>query len=192
MRVQERIRFSMTRMDVVLPTDRTRLRPFAVSDAESLFAIFRDSDVRRYLLDDELVTAEWVRDEITSSEFRFAESGTGLWSIQLRPGPEVIGFAGFRDFFDPPQLQLLYGLLPQYWGQGFATEAAARICEYAFAELDFPAINSAIDTPNEASARVLERLGMKLIRTNDAGVAGTAFYELERDEWLSNLMNGSS
>lgn len=175
------------RKDVVLTTDRTRLRPFAVSDAERLLAVFRDAEVRRFLLDGELVTAEWMQEEITASEARFERSGTGIWSVQLRLGGELLGFAGFREFFDPPQLQLLYGLLPRYWGQGFATEAAARICEYAFKDLDFSAVAAATDKPNEASARVLRRLGMKLIGTSDEGAAGTAYYELQREEWLSNL-----
>lgn len=147
--------------------------------------MFRDPGVRRYLLDDGLVSAEWVRDEIVASERRFAQAGTGLWSIRTEDDPRIVGFVGFREFFDPPQLQLLYGLLPGCWGRGLATEAAARICELAFEELGFHEVLAATDLPNDASVRVLQRLGMKQVRTSDEGVAGTAYFRVDRDDWLA-------
>ena len=116
---------------------------------------------------DDVRSAAWVRDEIVASDARFAHSGTGLWTIRLAGDPGIIGFVGFREFFDPPRLQLLYGLLPGYWGRGLATEAAARICHHAFLELGFLAISAAIDIPNLASANVLRRLGMTEVRTSD-------------------------
>lgn len=121
----------------VLKSARTLLRPFAATDSEELLAVFRDADVRRYLLDDSVVAAEWVDDEIAASDERFARIGAGLWSIRLARATAIIGFTGFREFFDPPQLQLLYALLPFHWGCGLATEAAARVVEHAFDDLAF-------------------------------------------------------
>jgi ribosomal-protein-alanine N-acetyltransferase len=173
----------MNRRDEVIATERTLLRPFAASDAEDLLTLFRDPDVRRYLLDDVLISASWMHDEIVASDTRFAHAGTGLWSIRLAGDTSIIGFVGFRTFFDPPELQLLYGLLPGYWGRGLATEAAARICHRAFQELGFFEITAAIDIPNQASARVLRRLGMRQVRTSNDGAAGTAFFAVSRDYW---------
>ena len=159
---------------------RTELRPIAESDADELLELFRDPSVRRYLLDDAMVSADWVRAEIRSSRGRFAESGAGLWAVRLPGAEQIIGFVGFREFFDPPQLQLLYGLLPAYWGRGLATEVAARICNHAFADLGHDCVRAATDRPNAASSRVLERLGMELERSTDEGAAGTLFYRLDR------------
>ena len=175
-----------------MKSERTTLRPFAAPDADELLTVFRDPGVRRYLLDDSLVSAEWVRDEIGSSDARFASSGTGLWSIRLTGAPSIIGFAGCRDFFDPPQLQLIYGLLPGLWGRGLATEVAARVCDHAFRELGFSQVSAAIDVPNEASARVLERLGMKMKETTDEGSYGTAFYVLDRLSWAARIETGGA
>jgi RimJ/RimL family protein N-acetyltransferase len=124
-----------------------------------------------------------VRDEIVASDARFAHSGAGLWSIRLAGDPGIIGFVGFREFFD--QLQLLYGLLPGYWGRGLATEAAAHICHHAFRELGFLEISAATDIPNQASANVLRRLGMREVRTSDDGPGGTAFFVLTREDWFA-------
>ena len=167
--------------DHTIVTTRTVLLPFADADLGELVAVFQDSMVRRYLLDDDVVSAEWVRAEIAGSHERFDGAGTGLWAIRLTGQSSIIGFVGFREFFAPPQLQLLYGLLPQHWGEGLVTEAATAVCDYAFHELGLPQIAAATDIANEASARVLLRLGMRPVRATEAGAGGTAFYVLKRN-----------
>ena len=176
-----------------LTSARTVLRHFAEEDQKELLALFRDPSVRRYLLDDAVVSAGWVRDEIASSRDRFERSGAGLWSIRLKEEVRIIGFAGFRGFFDPPQLQLLYGLLPAYWGSGLATEVASTMCDYAFDTLEFDDVAAAIDAPNVASARVLARLGM--VESPDAlsGCgAETACYVLRRGVWEARRASGGA
>lgn len=165
-----------------LATPRLRLAPFAAADADELVQLFRDPAVRRYLLDDALVGPEWMAGEIAASEARFAREGTGMWSLRLADGDgTIIGFTGFRPFFGPPQLQLLYGLLPSCWGRGFATEAAARLCRHGFEVLGLDPIRAAIDVPNTASAAVLSRLGFARVNTEHAGP--TAFFALTRAAW---------
>ena len=168
------------------------LTPFAERDAEELHALFRDPAVRRYLLDDSLVSIKWVHDEIMASDARFEDAGAGLWSIRIPNESKIIGFAGFREFFDPPQLQLLYGLLPSYWGQGLATAAASAVCDHAFCELGFSEVRAAVDIPNEASTKVLGRLCMRLERTTQEGPAGTAFFVLDRMTWSAERALGGS
>lgn len=166
----------------MLRTPRARLDPFSESDRQALTALFRDPAVRRYLLDDQLVDELWVEEEISDSHERFGAASAGLWCVRLEGGPEIVGFVGFRPFFDPPQLQLLYGLLPSAWGRGLATEVARAVADYAFGVLDFPSIEAAIDEPNVASGRVLERLGMTVVRRTADG-DGTVFYSVDAKEW---------
>lgn len=166
-----------------LKSRRTLLSPFAVDDREQLLAVFLHADVRRFLLDGSLVSREWVQSEIAASTERFGESGSGLWAVRLKEQLPIIGFTGFREFFEPPQLQLLYGLLPEYWGQGLATEAAAAVCDHAFQTLHLPEIQAAIDTANAASRRVLKRLAMQLVKTTPDDESVTEFYLLNREDW---------
>ena len=161
-------------------TARAVLLPFADADTDELLAVFREPMVRRYLLDDDVVPVDWVSAEIAASGQRFERDGTGLWAIRLAGRPDIIGFAGFREFFNPSQLQLLYGLLPQYWGQGLATEAAAAVCTHAFRALGLKRVAAATDINNEASRRVLLRLGMRPVKTTAEGAGGTTFYEMDR------------
>ena len=170
----------MHREKAVLRTSRLDLAPVAASDAAALLHVFHDADVRRYLLDGRVVPARWVAAEIQASQRRFGSGSVGLWSVRRRDHRLLIGFVGFREFFEPPELQLLYGLLPAAWGQGLATEAAAAACRFAFDALGWAEIRAATDTPNTASTAVLGRLGFALDRTTDDGEHGTSFYVLVR------------
>lgn len=89
---------------MVLRTDGIAMRPVVEGDAESLIGVCRHAQVRRYLLDDRLVSLEWVNDEIASSVEQLAVLGAGLWAIEVADGSRSVGFVGFREFFDPPRL----------------------------------------------------------------------------------------
>lgn len=137
----------------VLRTSRLVLRAFAAADIEDLLALFRDPHVRRWLLDDDLVTKEWVESEIAESDARFRSRGCGLWALTEGAHDPIIGFVGFRPFFDPPELQLLYGLLPSHWGRGLATEAALAAIDYAFDVLGFDGVRAATDVAQHSVGR---------------------------------------
>ena len=179
----------------ILDTARTRLEPFKEKDEHELLSVFRDPGVRKYLLDDQLVDLDWVRLEIETSQQRFDESGAGLWAIRLidqlqspdqtqsTDRTQIVGFVGYREFFDPPQLQLIYGLLPAIWGQGLATEVSRECCHHGFKNLGFKSIRAAIDTPHEASRRVLESLGFVETSSDPSFELGTTFFELPQTDW---------
>ena len=167
-----------------LRTERLELRPFEAADLDDLHVLFTEPDVRRHLLDDEIMSLEWVEDEIAKSEARFADNGCGLWTLRELSGGGLVGFVGFRPFFDPPELQLLYGFLPSHWGRGLATEAASAAVGYAIESLGFDDVRAATDVPNVASIAVLERLGMEEWERTDGGDAGTVFFRVAAEEWL--------
>ena len=163
-----------------LATPRLALAPFAAADAEALLALFRDPDVRRYLLDDELVEPAWVEGEIAASAERFAGGGLGLWLA--RRDADAIGFVGFRPFFAPPVEQLLYGLLPACTGQGFAVEMADAVVAVAFAAWR-ETVRASVDAPNAASVRVLERLGFVEVGRAPGPHGETRHFTVHRGGW---------
>jgi ribosomal-protein-alanine N-acetyltransferase len=85
------------------------LRPLLESDLEEIYAIWTNPAVRKYLFDDVIIPIERAASEIHESTLSFEKSQYGLWAVFLQDAPEMIGFTGYRHFFDPPQLQLLYG-----------------------------------------------------------------------------------
>lgn len=164
-----------------LQTDRLLLRPYGRADVDALERIFGDPDVRRYLFDDEVMPREWVEAEAAANERLFAERGYGVALVYPRDSSagasgvavEAMGFAGFRPFFTPPELQLLYGLLPEHWGKGYATEVASALVRHGFEDHGFTEVIGVTDPPNRASMRVMARAGMRFFeqRPRDGKVA---------------------
>lgn len=168
----------------ILRTAHLTLRPFAEGDRDKLLELYQAPGVRRFLTTGNAVPLEWMEQEIRSSQERFDAGGAGLWSVLRGEGEgDIVGFVGFRDFFDPPELHLLFGLHPEERGKGLATEMTRAACAYAFDVLGHTEVRSATDVPNTASAAVLTRLGMTLVRTTEYGEYGTAFFQMGRADF---------
>ena len=144
-------------MDRRLTTRRCVLEPWSEEDAEAVGALLREPTVRRYLLDDQLVERHWVRDRILESSIRFQAGGHGIWAVRVDGA--MVGFVGFLPAEEGSILELVYGLHPSMLGQGLATEAAsAAIAAYRAVDPADP-VWATTDAPNQASQRVLARLG---------------------------------
>jgi [ribosomal protein S5]-alanine N-acetyltransferase len=149
----------------VIRRERFVLRPWTRDDVDALHAFWTTPELRRYLWDD-LVIARETAEQIVDSHIATAEQhGIGYWGILVPPPAEpaeapIVGFCGFRFVDDGPDIELMYGLRAEYWGQGLATEACRALIEYLWRSTRFPLLYARTDPPNERSVRVIERLGM--------------------------------
>lgn len=169
-------------------TRRFRLQPATLADTLSFGELWNLAGVRRFLFDDEPVSIEWVENELHCNEQTFAEKGYGLWKVVFRDNPApLIGFAGFRHFFDPPELQLLYGVHPDWWGNHVAPEVARAVVQVGFDFLQFDPIVASADAPNQSSFRVMEKIGMHFQKRVIIGGKETIFYELHQGEFTPDL-----
>lgn len=171
---------------MTLLTPRLSMTPFAPRDADELTSVFRDPHVRRWLLDDALVDRAWIDGEIASSAARFDSGSIGLYAIRFRvDGADgaIAGFAGFRPFYDPPVLQLLYGLLPAHTGEGYASEAARALLRFAFEQRGFAVVRASMDAPNDASMWVARRIGMRPTGGTETATLPQLHMAITREEW---------
>lgn len=178
-----------------LRTDRLALAPFAPSDRERLFTIFRDPYVRRYLWDSVLVSRATVDEVIAASQQSFRERGLGIWCVaelqkhaDARSQPpgvdetgETIGFAGVRPM-QSGELELIYGFLPAHWGRGFAREAARTAMRESF-DRGAPRVWAGTDFENKASERVMQRLGLRFVKREVVNGLPQVYYVIERAEF---------
>lgn len=168
---------------VMLHTDRLTLRPFEQRDLVRLHTLWTDPEVRRYLWDDEVISLERAEQAIRASERAALKLGMGLYCVFRRHEDDLIGFAGFRCFEGDDGPELLYGFLPDVWGQGFATEACRVLLSRGFGVHGFQRVVAATDTPNQSSVRVLQRLGMVFRERRPFHGLDTVFYELGAAEF---------
>jgi RimJ/RimL family protein N-acetyltransferase len=164
---------------VQIRTDRLWLRPFAAADVDALHAIFTAPEVRQYLLDGQVMPRSWVEEVVARSEADFTVSA-GLWCMAVAPEGAPVGFAGYREFHEPPVRELLYGLAPAYFGRGLATEASRAAIRHGFERLGMERIHATIDVPNESSLRLAKRLGLRELRRGPGPAFEQVHLALER------------
>jgi ribosomal-protein-alanine N-acetyltransferase len=152
---------------VALHTERLTLIPFS---RELIQMTMRDkAEIGRAL--DAHVPEEWPGPDLEEilpflddALDEQAERGHWITIILHTADRTLIGSAGFKDLPDEfGTVELGYGLVPAYRGRGYATEAARALIDWAFAH---PAVRRATAEclrDNDASIRVLERLGMRRV-----------------------------
>ena len=174
-----------------LTTERLVLREFVEADRIAVLSYQRDARYLRYYPWTDRTPEdarafvgmflEWQREQ-PRRRFQLA--------ITLEDDGHLIGNCGLRRKPDNDwEADLGYELAPEYWGRGYATEAAGALVNYGFQELALDRISSWCIADNTASARVLERLGFRQegrLRRNEYFKGrwwDTLLYALLRDEW---------
>jgi len=144
---------------IVLETERLYLREWVPDDWVRFKPLVTDPDVIRYIHQGDPWTDERIQRRILEY-IEFGQTrGWHLWAVIHRADSRLIGFCGFADYF-LPDVEIGWRLLPEYWGRGLATEAARATLDYGFRTWNFPRVISVAQTPNRASIRVMEKLGM--------------------------------
>jgi ribosomal-protein-alanine N-acetyltransferase len=154
----------------VIALHRLTLRPVARRDTAFLLDHWNDPDVRRFLFDGSTVAADQISQTIAESMHNFATAGYGLWLIGKTHDRGAVGTVGLRPL-DDLGLEVFYSIARQSWGNGYATEAASGIVDFALNRLALKAVYAEVDEANTASAAVIERIGMTPFATV-AGVLG--------------------
>jgi RimJ/RimL family protein N-acetyltransferase len=151
---------------IILETKRLVLRHLnPETDAEFILRLLNEPSFLQYIGDKGIRTIEDARQYITNGPARsYQENGFGLYCVGLKDLGEPIGISGIirRDTLPDPDIG--FAFLPEYWNQGYAYESATAVMKYARAELQLERI-LAITTPeNEASAKLLGKIGLRFDR----------------------------
>jgi [ribosomal protein S5]-alanine N-acetyltransferase len=146
-----------------LTTARLLLRHFHILDSVPLYRVFGDAEVMRF--GNGVQTREWVLSWLqTCLEWYYRSWGFGPYAVVTKHNQEVIGYCGlfyFPDLDGQPEVEIGYRLARSAWGQGYATEAAIAVRDYAFKTLGIKRLIAMIDPSNIASVRVAKKIGMQ-------------------------------
>jgi RimJ/RimL family protein N-acetyltransferase len=149
-------------LESTLETKRLILHPMLESDMEALHRIFTDPKVMA-AFNHPLFTREQMESWLKRNLDHQDEFGYGLFSVILKETGELIGDCGLEQMEDMGGAELGYDFRSDFWNQGYATEAATAVRDYAFDILQLPQLISLIRVGNLASKSVAEKVGMGLI-----------------------------
>ena len=152
-----------------LETERLELRRFTTADAEILLALDSDPAVMRYLSGGKPTPRRMIEQEVLPRFLRSYERGEGfgVFAAELKATGEFLGWFSFQPHKDggTDEVSLGYRLRRAAWGKGYATEGAQALLRRGFTKLGVRLVSATTYEENLASRRVMEKLGMNLVRT---------------------------
>ena len=143
---------------MVLRSGRLELRRLDGGDATFVESLYASSQVTRTLL--RIQGAISIQEAREFCRPRPAACGDDRFGAALRTSGDLIAVGSVRRHSDQPSVATIgYSVLPAFWGQGFGTELAALLVDFATGALGVSEIRATTLDGNPASARVLEKLG---------------------------------
>lgn len=150
-------------------TPRLSLRPVAIKDVGDIVRLWTNSQVTEHIGGPRSSTEirEYFQRVAENPAAVCEEDGDRWWSVvHLRAGA-WIGLCGLlaKQIGGQGEIELTYFLMPEAWGQGYASEAATRLAQHALTDLRIPSVVSLIDPGSARSVGVAVNAGMVLERT---------------------------
>ena len=150
---------------IVAETARLRMRLLEVDDAAFMLALVNDPSWLRHIGDRGVRTLEDAREYLRAGPLAmYSRHGFGLYAIELQSGEGPLGICGLIKRETLPDVDVGYALLPQYVGRGYALEAARASVDLARERFGLHRLIAITAPDNEASARLLLKLGMHFER----------------------------
>ncbi len=184
-------------MKPCIETERLYLRQWQASDFAIFAAMNADPEVMKYF--PKLLSAK-VSDIIASKCQQLIEdNGWGFWALSLKKGSEkndaFIGFVGLNqthaDMSFAPCVEIAWRLRKEFWGQGYATEAARASLDFAFSELALDEVVAFTAVINKRSQLLMKHIRMTDTQNNfyhpalesNHLLAEHVLYKITRQQW---------
>ncbi|MGW0229281.1 GNAT family N-acetyltransferase [Actinopolymorpha singaporensis] len=177
---------------ITLETPRLILRRWREEDVAPMAAVNADPEVMRWIRDGSVRDEQQTRDGIQAWESEWEAQGFGLFAVEIRCTGELAGFTGLSvPHFLPevlPAVEAGWRLGRSHWGRGLATEAAAAAVRFGFEDRGLDRIISIAQVGNDASDRIMTKLGMHPFRETVNPTCGrrVRVFELSSDRYLKS------
>jgi [ribosomal protein S5]-alanine N-acetyltransferase len=171
------------KIPVPIVTARLELRPFQETDIDGIAQLLADREATRFIGD--VKTHEAAAESVRAMRDAHATRGWGTLAVFLRGNRDCIGYCGVRPLPHTAEVEIAFALQSRCWNLGYATEAATASIDAAFNSLEIKSIVATVYPENNASLRVLRKLGMRF----DSEVFGhwpmntALLYRIDRDAW---------
>lgn len=152
---------------ITLATKRLTIKPLEIVDAGALFPILRESAIYRYIPDHPPTS----RDDLKERFRRYCEGPSPgqneewfNWLVALKDQGLSVGTLQATIFERTRSASIAYLFGPAFWKQGLATEAVSALICWLLLDKKVLSVTADIDTRNEASIKLVQRLGFRLTR----------------------------
>jgi RimJ/RimL family protein N-acetyltransferase len=184
-------------MDIIeIETKRLKLRQWKMEDRPFFAVINADPIVMKYYPD--ILSEKESNDMAQKLESLIAQRGWGFWAVEKTDENKFIGFVGLHepayDLPVTPCVEIGWRLAREYWGHGYASEAAQASLGIAFDRIGLSEVYSFTSVSNKKSRAVMEKLGM--VNTNEnfkhpmisakSPLQEHVLYKIDKQHWMGS------
>ncbi len=173
--------------ETVLETTRLRLRRLNDGDFARLHVFYQDPEVVRFIgQHPPPPLEEFVATQRQRWDDHYREHGWGQWAVVRKDDGAFVGRCGLimQHIDGVDEVEVGYALGGEFWGRGYAAEAAVGCRDWAFRNLAVPHVISLIHPDNRRSIAVARRNGMTLWKTTTfKEIPGIGVWRITRAEW---------
>jgi RimJ/RimL family protein N-acetyltransferase len=186
-------------VQIFLETERLALRRFTEDDVENLVELDSDPAVMRFINGGRPTPRQEIESDVLPRFLDYYErfAGYGFWAAVEKSTGRFVGWFHFRpvDGANADEIELGYRLCKSAWGKGYATEGSRALIDKGFADLGVQRVVASTMVVNVGSRRVMEKAGLKLVRTFhqpwpdkiEGEEEGDVEYALLKSEWQHQL-----
>lgn len=158
-------------INAVFETKRLLVRRWRESDLPDLLAVYGDEDAMKWIGDGRPITEDECKQWLVVTRRNYEKHGYGMFAVELKSEPGVIGFCGIVHPGGHEQAEVKYAYLRRMWGQGIASEALVGLIRYGVSAHGIERMIATTAPENAASQRVLVKAGMDRgeLRVNEDG-----------------------
>ena len=169
----------------IIQTKRLVLRTFEAGDLDTAYILFNDAEVQKYLSKRNKRNRQQLEVLLEKSLNYWQTRGFGMFCVAEKLSGDMIGYCGFQYFDKTTDIEIVFGYLKEFWGQGFATEAARACLKFGFEKLEFERVLAATVPENTASRFVLEKLHMKCEENSVHYDMNLLSFSISREDFLA-------
>lgn len=149
----------------VLETSRLTLRRISLDDAEFMLGLLNEPSFHRFIGDKGVRTVAEAREHIQRGPIAsYERHGFGMYLTLRKEDRLPIGICGLVKRDSLPDVDVGFAFLPAFWSKGYALESASAVIAYGRDVLGLTRIVAVANADNQASIKVLERLGLRFER----------------------------
>ena len=175
------------------------LRRFTADDVVNLVELDSDPEVMRFINGGRPTPRQEIETDVLPAFLEYYERfvGYGFWAAVEKSTGRFVGWFHFRPLKGAPsdEIELGYRLRKTAWGKGYATEGSRALIEKGFTDLGVRRVTASTMVVNAGSRRVMEKAGLKFVRTFhqpwpdriEGEEHGDVEYALLRSEWEQQL-----
>ncbi len=147
----------------VFESERLICRRWLASDFDTIFQVYSDLEVARWIEDGSPITEEESRAWLDVTARNYSKRGYGMFALQDKDSGDVAGFVGLVHPAGQIDAEIKYAFYQTHWGRGLASEVVRATVAYGAATHGLTKIVATVAPENKASQRVLEKAGFVFV-----------------------------